>query len=375
MDITFVVPQRFAPVYDYSSRVSIVALSDRMRRGSGVSELNHRWRDGRGEPRIMPGAYEHEAATYRDALLLRLPTLKPFDVIHAHDWLTYEAGLRLKEATGKKLVVHVHSTEYDRADKGMVNEYIAAIERRGMASADRIIAVSQYTKDLIVDKYRQQPNRIDVVHNADVDRTRKSSDDRPEERRKVVAFVGRITHQKGPADFLKAARGIWRADPDVEFVMAGDGDLLPDMRRLASSFGMAEVVSFPGFLDAVGVSRLLQNSAVLVMPSVSEPFGLVALEAINEGAPVVMSTRCGLAGIVRNAIKVEPGDAGAITDGCMKLLQSPLLARHMADGARREVSGLSWLHAAKQLREIYMDIVPGVLSGGRCLLSKRAKFI
>lgn len=309
---------------------------------------------------------ESEAAAYTTDLMDMLPSLEPFDIIHAHDWLTYEAGIKVKAVTGKKLIVHAHSTEFDRAEASKRNVFIKSIEQRGMESADRIIAVSDYTKEIIVQMFGQHPDRIETIHNAGEFRSGANSKGNvvmTSDGDKVVTFLGRITYQKGPEQFIEAAYHVWRAMPNTKFVMAGDGDLLPLVKSLARSLGMSSVISFPGFLDHEGVQELLSRSAVFIMPSMSEPFGLAALEAIEAGVPVILSSRCGLTETISSVVKVDPEDIDAIAEACIGLLRNPESAWRLAAAARPEASCHTWTRAAAQLHELYGRLLHSELAG------------
>lgn len=275
-----------------------------------------------------------------------------FDIIHAHDWLTFDAAIALKQCSGKQLVVHVHSTEFDRAgancDRG-----ILAIERRGMDSADKIIAVSNYTKDILIDQYRQDPAKIEVVGNAVEISGLGRAPTVKDNGEQVVTFLGRITRQKGPEYFVDAAYEISQRADHVRFVMAGDGDLLPLMKSLVKSMGLTQRFTFPGFLDAEGVATVLARSDVFIMPSVSEPFGIAALEAINAGVPVLLSRDCGLADLLSNVIKVDPADAGHIAEASLRLLRDRPYARQLALAARSELEQFSWTASAQRLYGVY----------------------
>ncbi|WP_051547372.1 glycosyltransferase family 4 protein [Lysobacter capsici] len=314
--------------------------------------------DGCEDPRVGARAqgayiaYREKAARYAAATLRALPGLGDFDLIHAHDWLTFEAALAIKRATGRPLVVHVHSTEHDRAGEHRTNPVIAELERLGMQAADRIVAVSRYTGHGLVRNYGQSADRIDVVYNAG--RSRQA--DPPPATTPAdgcVCFIGRITEQKGPEAFVEAALRIRERVPDARFEMAGDGNLLPLMRSLVRALGLSEAFSFPGFIDREEVTRLLARSRVLVMPSLSEPFGLVALEAIEAGVPVVLSRNCGLAERVPSAICVDPDDIDAIADAAIGLLTDPARARARALAAAREAADLDWTRSAAALKQVY----------------------
>ena len=250
------------------------------------------------------------------------------------------------------LVVHVHSVELDRAGNAR-NGNIVAIERFGMHMADRIIAVSEYTRRVLVREYRIEPDKIEVVHNG-VEKTGNAA--MPTQRDAFrVSFIGRITHQKGPAYFLHAARKILDTYDDVRFVMAGTGDLLPVAKALANKLGISNSIDFPGFLDPPGVKALLAASSVYVMPSVSEPFGIGALEAAQQGVPVVLSRNSGVAEVMRDAICVDPTDTDAIAEAVIRIRSNPVLAKTTAHAAQAAAAELEWATAARKIKTIYRE--------------------
>jgi glycosyltransferase involved in cell wall biosynthesis len=278
------------------------------------------------------------------------------DVIHAHDWLTFLAGVRAKSLTGRPLIAHVHSTEIDRAGE-RYNHDIFNIERFGLAMADKIVAVSEYTRRHIVERYEIPPHKISVVRNganelaSSPHASAKCSDGYD------VAFVGRMTSQKGPRYFVEAAVRVLERIGPTKFVMAGTGDLLPMIRALVAAKGVDEHFAFPGFLNARDVHQLLAKSKVYVMPSVSEPFGIGALEAVHAGVPVVLSDRTGVAEVLESAVKVRAFDSNAIADAIVSLLRDPDRARKLAAMAKQEIRQLTWKRSASTLLSIYRSLL------------------
>ncbi len=297
-----------------------------------------------------------EAMRYAASAARMLGTVDDFDVIHAHDWLTYLAGVHAKKVTGKPLVVHVHSTEFDRSGE-TYNKEIYKIERFGMDMADRIVAVSNYTRDVIIARYEQHPDKVVTIYNA-TDKHLVTRPARPDAvQRPLVTFLGRITYQKGPEYFIEAARIVLQRNQNVSFVMAGDGDLLPRMKSLVAALGIADHFSFPGFIDAAGVAELFARSDVYVMPSVSEPFGIAALEAINAHVPTIISSNCGLAELVDSVIKIAPDDCEAIAEAILTLVDDPAYAQRLAAGASGELRKVSWDESAGSLKGLYAELV------------------
>ncbi|MFH0999244.1 MAG: glycosyltransferase family 4 protein [Bacteroidota bacterium] len=280
-----------------------------------------------------------------------------FDLIHAHDWLTYLAGIAAKEISGKPLVVHMHATEFDRAGEDNINTEVFDIERRGMEMADQIITVSNLTRDLVIKHYGIEPNKITTVHNAiepvdasnmDVNRTVKE---------KVVTFLGRLTFQKGPEYFVEAAKLILEKDENVRFVMAGNGDMFESLIKRVAELKMATKFHFTGFLKGDEVDKMFKLSDVFVMPSVSEPFGLVPLEAMRSNVPVVISKQSGVAEVLKNAIKIDFWDVEGMADAIYGLIHYESLSKMFIKNGVEEVDNLKWEHAAKQVKEIYNNVL------------------
>lgn len=279
-----------------------------------------------------------------------------FDVIHAHDWLTYFAGIAAKRVSGKPLVVHMHATEFDRSGEN-INRRVYAIEKAGMQAADRVIAVSELTRRIVIGKYGIPAEKVVTVHNAV--RFGESEDAVPERavKDKVVTFLGRITYQKGPDYFVEAAAKVLQRVPDVRFVMAGSGDLMNHVVRRVAQLGIADRFHFTGFLKGGVVQRMFRLSDVYVMPSVSEPFGISPLEAMRSGVPVIISRQSGVAEVLDYAIKVNYWDVDALADAIYGLLTYPALGRMFASKGLEEVTGLKWTNAAAKIKTVYETVV------------------
>lgn len=279
-----------------------------------------------------------------------------FDVIHAHDWLTYFAGIAAKRVSGKPLVVHMHATEFDRSGEN-INRRVYAIEKAGMQAADRVIAVSELTRRIVIGKYGIPAEKVVTVHNAV--RFGESEDAVPERavKDKVVTFLGRITYQKGPDYFVEAAAKVLQRVPDVRFVMAGSGDLMNHVVRRVAQLGIADRFHFTGFLKGGEVQRMFRLSDVYVMPSVSEPFGISPLEAMRSGVPVIISRQSGVAEVLDYAIKVNYRDVDALADAIYGLLTYPALGRMFASKGLEEVTGLKWTNAAAKIKTVYETVV------------------
>lgn len=275
-----------------------------------------------------------------------------FDVIHAHDWLTYYAGIAAKRVSGKPLVVHMHATEFDRSGEN-VNQAVYNIERTGMQAADRVIAVSHLTRNIIIEKYGVEPHRVVTVHNA----VRFASSPSQEIERgvedKIVTFLGRITYQKGPDYFVEAAAKVLKRLPNVRFVMAGSGDMMNHVIRRVAKLGIADRFHFTGFLKGDDVHKMFALSDVYVMPSVSEPFGISPLEAMRSNVPVIISKQSGVAEVLDYAIKVDYWDVDALADAIYGLVQYPALSKMFMTKGLEEVTGLKWNDAAKVVKGVY----------------------
>jgi glycogen(starch) synthase len=278
-----------------------------------------------------------------------------FDVVHAHDWMTYPAGIAAARASGRPLVVHVHALEFDRCGEHG-NPAIVELERRGLAAADRVVCVSHTTANMVAKRYRVSRRKIRVVHNAVLPG---ETLDRPVTRRgiedPVVLFLGRVTYQKGPGFFLEAAARVVKALPRVRFVVAGSGDLLPSIVERTAALGLSRHVRFTGFLTGADVERMYRAADVYVMPSVTEPFGIAPLEAIALDVPVIVARRSGVAEVLSSALKVDFGDVTGLADKIVAVLTRPGLRRALVEEGRRELAGMRWERRAERLIDVYKE--------------------
>lgn len=290
-------------------------------------------------------------------LCVALARSERFDVIHAHDWLTYPAGLALAQVTGKPLVVHVHSTEFDRSGAN-VNQRIYNIERAGMHGAARVIAVSQFTRSICVRRYAVDPGRVDVVYNGlDREAYQPAADTAIEEGDKIVLFLGRLTMQKGPEYFIAAAKRVLEVLPDVKFVVAGSGDMTLRMIELAASVGIGHKVLFTGFLRGGDIDRVYSMADCYVMPSVSEPFGIAALEAIHHQVPVIVSKTSGVAEVLTHVLKVDFWDIDEMANKIVAVLRHPPLSQTLRQHGRLELHRLTWEGAAEKCLASYQHAI------------------
>lgn len=286
-----------------------------------------------------------------------LASANDFDVIHAHDWLTYPAGIAAKKISGKPLVVHVHATEFDRSGEN-VNQPVYDIERQGMTEADEVITVSNLTRQIVIDRYGIPAEKVFTVHNA------VEPVDRPEMegvtkhvKEKIVTFLGRVTYQKGPDYFVEAAYKVLKRDSNVRFVMAGSGDLLNRMIRRVAQLKIATKFHFTGFLSGTEVDTMFAMSDVYVMPSVSEPFGISPLEAMRSNVPVVISKQSGVAEVLQHALKVDFWDIDALADAIYGILHYDGLRKMFIRYGKSEVDNLLWENAAVNIIDVYNKAV------------------
>ena len=279
-----------------------------------------------------------------------------FDLIHAHDWLTYLAGIAAKEVTGKPLVVHVHATSFDRGTDDMVDTRVYAIERRGMEEADRVITVSDLTRNIVINKYGIDPAKVVTVHNAVDFSGRENIVAERGVRDKVVTFLGRITFQKGPEYFIDAAARVLKRTKGVRFVMAGSGDMMNRCIRHAARLGISDRFHFTGFLRGAEVQQMFALSDVYIMPSVSEPFGISPLEAMRTGVPSVISKQSGAAEVLKYAFKVDFWDVDALADDIYALINYPALSHFAGVQGFDEVNSLKWNNAAAKMKAVYESV-------------------
>jgi glycosyltransferase involved in cell wall biosynthesis len=279
-----------------------------------------------------------------------------FDIIHAHDWLTYAAGIAAKAVSGKPLVVHMHATEFDRSGEN-VNQNVYDIERKGMEEADRVIAVSNLTRRIVINRYGIPPEKVVTVYNAVDPVYRPDKDYQRHVREKIVTFLGRITFQKGPDYFVEAAKKVIDKDPNVRFVMAGSGDMMNKVVRRVAQLKISTNFHFTGFLKGNDVDRMFGMSDVFVMPSVSEPFGLVPLEAMRSNVPVVISKQSGVAEILKHALKIDFWDIDAMADCIYGLLHYEGLSKMFRRYGKDEVDSLKWENAALNVRNVYTETI------------------
>lgn len=295
------------------------------------------------------------------------------DIIHMHDWLTFEAGMRAKQLTGKPLVAHVHATEFDRSGEHLGNPLVHDIEYNGLVMADRIIAVSQFTKDVIVKGYDIPADKIEVVHNSidqdEVDKTATEStyvylSEMKKLGYKVVVSLGRLTVQKGVRYLLQAARRVLDMNDKVIFLIIGAGELRDELLEQAADLGIAQNVIFTGFLRGKRWRDAYAIGDMFVMPSVSEPFGITALEAAGYGNALILSKQSGICEVLRSVLKCDYWDTKKLADYIVNVANNDVLRDQLVSDVGHEFNKLSWHDAAEQCRQLYENFPAGKCTGG-----------
>lgn len=289
------------------------------------------------------------------ASALEIAKNENFDIIHAHDWMTYPAAVAVAALSKKPLVVHVHSTEFDRSGEH-VNQEVYDIERMGMQAADRIIAVSHLTKNIIMSRYSITGSKVAVVYNG----VESNSQSKPSPQNtgikkdeKIVLFLGRITMQKGPEYFLQAAKKVLEVAPDTKFVMAGSGDMMRKVVEMSAALGIGDKVLFTGFLRGKDVERIYKMADLYVMPSVSEPFGIAPLEALNHDVPVLISKQSGVSEVLTHVLKVDFWDIESMANKIIAVLRYQPLQMTLRKHGNFEVRKLKWIDAARKCSKVY----------------------
>ncbi|MCA9355501.1 glycosyltransferase family 4 protein [Candidatus Kaiserbacteria bacterium] len=284
-----------------------------------------------------------------------------FDVIHAHDWTSFLAGVAAKIASGKKLILHVHATSFDQAASNNVDPAIFKIEKECLAMADKVVTVSGYTKNIVVHKHGVPAEKVEVVYNGcdahEPDRLPPVLSTLKQQGKKIVLYHGRISIQKGVDYFVRAARRVVDVDPNVVFVISGWGDMKAEIIELVGKMGLSENVLFAGALWEEDRDRMYQSADLVVMPSVSEPFGLVPLEALQQGTPSVISKQSGVSEVLTHALKVDFWDIEEMANQILSSLRYPVVRSQLVNEGKIQMRGISWRRAAEKIREIYQNLV------------------
>lgn len=284
-----------------------------------------------------------------------------FDIIHAHDWLSFAAGIEAKRVSGKPLVVHIHATEFDRTGGHNVNQFVYETEKRGMEEADAVVAVSNFTKNIIVRHYGIPPEKIHVVHNAvgrvSGERFNSELGRLKADGHKIVLFVGRLTLQKGPDYFIRAARKVLDYNPKVIFIIAGSGDMERRIMEEAAWLGISDKVLFTGFLRDNELAQVYQAADLYVMPSVSEPFGITVLESVAYGTPVLISKQSGVSEVLTHALKADFWDVDEMANKILAVLEHPPLRETLAQNGSHELKKIHWGNSADRCINLYSSVL------------------
>jgi glycosyltransferase involved in cell wall biosynthesis len=305
------------------------------------------------------GKNMHEEVKRFALLAKKIAKEEKFDIIHAHDWMTYEAGINARAATGKPLVVHIHATEFDRT-RGSPNPMIRDMEFRGLNEADSVIANSNFTKNNVIRDHGIDPDKIEVVHwGIDPDNPHYQINYRSALSRKdkIILFLGRMTVQKGPEYFVETAKKVSEHVKNVKFVMAGSGDMMPHIMHMVAELGISDKVIFTGFLTGADVHKAFQMADLYVMPSTSEPFGLVALESLKNNTPMIISKQSGVSEVVQNALKVDFWDVDEMTNKIVSILRHPELYSELKENSFQEVQKFNLEEPAQKCIDCYKKVL------------------
>lgn len=365
IEVTFVLPNKVDLDYDY---MKIIFASDapiKIRHidtalDEYVTSKSYREKMGIKYNNMFGSTLLEEVRRY--ALAAReIAENEEFDIIHAHDWLSFLAGVQAKEVSAKPLVTHVHATEFDRTGGNGVNKDVYDIEKEGMNKSDAIIAVSGFTKKMITQHYGIAHSKVSVVHNGvdDFESTETIEENLAALKKnyKIILFVGRLTLQKGPDYFLKTAKKVLEYEKDVLFLITGSGDMKNKLVREAAELGISDRVIFTGFLRGEKLKRVYKAADLVVMPSVSEPFGITALESLINGSPVLISKQSGVSEVVLHALKADFWDVDEMTNKVVAVLQHSSLASTLKQNGFMEVQNINWEEAAKKTKGIYQNLL------------------
>jgi glycosyltransferase involved in cell wall biosynthesis len=289
-----------------------------------------------------------------------------FDVIHAHDWTSYLAGVAAKRASGKPLILHVHATSFDQAASSNVDPAIFHIEKEAFAQADKVVTVSGYTKNIVVHKHEVPAEKVEVVHNgcddSEPERLPPTLSELKAQGKKIVLYHGRISIQKGVDYFVRAARRVIDVDHNVVFIISGWGDMKTQIIEQVGALGMSKHVLFAGALWEEERDRIYQAADLVVMPSVSEPFGLVPLEALQHGTPSLITKQSGVAEVLTHALKVDFWDVDEMANQILASLRYPVMRQQMAKEGRWQMSSMTWRQAADKIKALYNNLIQYVTS-------------
>lgn len=367
-DIEFILPYS-APVGADFMKVTAAhpqGVAEVLKSGIAYDSYKYIYSDGHEEWVDMYGqqlAYEHSVE--------KLVESREFDVLHAHDWMTFRAAMRAKQRKNCPMILHVHSVERDRAGGNMGNPLVREIEGMAMLMADQVIAVSHHTKQMIIDDYGIPADKIEVVHNSidlssveplDNDTAYQYLANMKAHGWRVVANVGRLTIQKGLPNLLRAAQKVIQEYPKTFFLFVGSGDQYYELIELATELGISDKVIFTGFQRGKNWRDAYAIADLFVMPSVSEPFGLTPLEAIGYGTPALVSKQSGVAEVLVNCLKVDYWDVDEMANQIASVMKFDSLRDELHEGARKEYARLSWQPAAEKLFSVYNHHLRGALA-------------
>lgn len=297
--------------------------------------------------------YAHQAAL--------IAQREQFDVIHAHDWTSYLAGVAAKIASGKPLILHVHATSFDQAASANVDPEIYAIEKRAFEEADKVVTVSKFTRDIIVDRHHADPEKVEVIHNGcdtwEPPRHQPVLAELRAQGKKIVLYHGRITIQKGVDYFVRAARRVVDVDPNVVFVISGSGDMLQQIIHQVGELRLSKHVIFAGALWDEDRDRMYQSADLVVMPSVSEPFGLVPLESLQHGTASLISKQSGVGEVMTHVLKVDFWDIDEMANKIVAALRYEPMNRQLVNEGKRELQKLSWRFVADKVKSLYENLI------------------
>jgi len=283
--------------------------------------------------------------------------LENFDVIHAHDWTTFPAAIKIKEITGKPFIAHVHITEFDKSGGQGANPEIYKVEREGMHAADKVIVVSNFVKNNIMNRYGVPESKICVVHNGGVEMLESEASHKIDDDCKYVLFAGRVTLQKGPEFFVEAARRVLEKEDNVKFILAGSGDQLNKVIEMAAEYGMANKFMFTGFYNRDEAEKLFSMADVFVMPSVSEPFGIVPLEAMYKGTPTIISNQSGVSEVLNHCMKVDFWDIDEMANKILGVIKYKPLSNTLSENGLREIQSFTWDKPAEKCMDVYNEVI------------------
>ena len=360
VSITFVLP--YAPnILEYSF-LNLISTNIKLKSINSVlspymtSQSYRKVREGYHE-KIYGNSLFDEVYRYSEEAK-RIALEEEFDIIHCHDWMTFKAGINAKITRQKPLIVHVHSTEFDRTGGNFINQQVYNLEKEGMEFADAVIAVSNFTKNKIVRYYGIDPGKIYVVHNAVEFKDNLIGEGfEIKKRDKIVLFLGRITLQKGPEYFLYAAKKVLQYMPDVKFIVAGSGDMESFIIEKAAELGISKNVLFAGFLQGSDIDKIYKMADLYVMPSVSEPFGITALEAMRNGTPVLISKQSGVSEVIKHCLTADFWDIDDISHKIIAALRYKAMHQSLKEHGSLEVKKFNWDEPARKCTDIYNKLL------------------